>query len=152
MSSLIGKPWYMFIGICPIRTFVLSFAQWYRTFVLPGDDAMLTYNNTPESLIVKEADNGHYQPNPPKLLDQVRIVLRRQHYAIRTEETYVQWIIRFIHFHNMRHPQDMDTPDIEAFLNHLAVKQQISASTQNQAFSAILFLYKHVLYHLKNPG
>jgi integron integrase len=73
-------------------------------------------------------------------------VLRRQHYAIRTEETYVQWIIRFIHFHNIRHPQEMDTPEIEAFLNHLAVEQQVAASTQNQALSAILFLYKQVLH------
>ncbi len=95
---------------------------------------------------MKEADGGNYQPNSPKLLDQVRTVMRRQHYAIRTEEAYVQWIIRFIHFHNMGHPQDMDTPHIEAFLNHLAVKRQVSASTQNQAFSAILFLYKHVLH------
>ncbi len=107
---------------------------------------MLAYNYSPELLIVKEANGGNYQPNSPKLLDQVRTVMRRQHYAIRTEETYVQWIIRFIHFHKMCHPQEMDTPEIEAFLNHLAVKQQVSASTQNQAFSAILFLYKHVLH------
>ena len=58
----------------------------------------------------------------------------------------MQWIVRFIRFHTMRHPQDMDTPDIEAFLNHLAVKQRVAASTQNQAFSAILFLYKQVLH------
>ncbi len=80
----------------------------------------------------------------PKLLDQVRLVMRRNHYAIRTEETYVQWIVRFIHFHKMQHPQKMDNTHIEAFLNHLAL-QNVAASTQNQAFSAILFLYKHVL-------
>lgn len=94
---------------------------------------------------MKEPGGGNYQPNSPKLLDQVRTVLRRQHYALRTEQAYVHWIIRFIHFHNMRHPQDMDTPDIEAFLNHLAVNQQVSASTQNQALSAILFLYKQIV-------
>ena len=106
---------------------------------------MLTYHDSPEFLLLRKAGGRNYHPNSPKLLDQARAVLRRQHYARRTEETYVHWIIRFIHFHNMRHPQDMDTPDIEAFLNHLAVKQQVSASTQNQAFSALLFLYKHVL-------
>ena len=81
----------------------------------------------------------------PKLLDQVRLVMRRNHYSIRTEEAYVQWIVRFIHFHKMKHPDTMDTAHIEAFLNHLAL-QNVAASTQNQAFSALLFLYKHVLH------
>jgi integron integrase len=107
---------------------------------------MLADDHLLEFLVVKESSGGNYQPNAPKLLDQVRTVLRRQHYAIRTEETYVQWIIRFIKFHNIRHPQEMDTPEIEAFLNHLAVEQQVAASTQNQALSAILFLYKQVLH------
>ncbi|MCP4369155.1 MAG: site-specific integrase, partial [Deltaproteobacteria bacterium] len=109
---------------------------------------MLAYTYSPPSLlIIKESNGGYYQPSDaPKLLDQVRTVMRRQHYSIRTEETYVRWIVRFIHFHKMRHPQKMDTPEIEAFLNHLAVELQVSASTQNQAFSAILFLYKHVLH------
>ena len=84
-------------------------------------------------------------PKPPKLLDQVRAVMRRRHYAYRTEETYINWIKRFIRFHQLRHPREMDTPEIEAFLNHLAVEGKVSAATQNQAFSAILFLYKHVL-------
>jgi integron integrase len=75
----------------------------------------------------------------------VRTVLRRQHYAKRTEETYVNWIIRFIHFHNLRHPKEMDTPEVEAYLNYLAVERHVSASTQNQALSAILFLYQRVL-------
>lgn len=83
-------------------------------------------------------------PASPKLLDQVRAVMRRQHYSLRTEQAYVQWITRFIRFHHMRHPQEMDTPHLEAFLNHLA-QQQVSASTQNQAFSALLFLYNQVL-------
>lgn len=82
---------------------------------------------------------------PPKLLDQVREVIRRKHYSIRTEEAYVHWIRQFILFHHKRHPQEMDTPDIEAFLNHLAIQQNVAASTQNQAFSAILFLYQQVL-------
>jgi integron integrase len=97
--------------------------------------------------ILKEPNGSDYRTDsgPPKLLDQVRTVMRRQHYSIRTEAAYTQWIVRFIGFHKMRHPQEMDTPEIEAFLNHLAVNERVSASTQNQAFSAILFLYKHVL-------
>lgn len=111
---------------------------------------MLTYGNSPElsGLVLKEIDNrgARYQPHKsPKLLDRVRTVMRRQHYSIRTEETYVQWIIRFIRFHKMRHPQEMDSPEIEAFLTHLALDKNVAASTQNQAFSALIFLYKQVL-------
>jgi integron integrase len=80
-----------------------------------------------------------------KLLDQVRDIIRLKHYSYRTEETYVQWIRRYILFHNKRHPKDMGVPEIEAFLTHLAVQSNVSASTQNQAFSALLFLYRHVL-------
>ncbi len=84
------------------------------------------------------------EQNSPKLLDQVRNTLRLKHYAISTEEAYVGWIMHFIRFHNMRHPQEMGTPEIEAFLTHLA-RQKVAASTQNQAFSALLFLYRQVL-------
>lgn len=84
-------------------------------------------------------------PKPPKLLDQVRAKLRLQHASIRTEEAYVQWITRFIIFHNKKHPREMGPSEIEAFLNHLAVDRQVSASTQNQAFSALLYLYQQVL-------
>ncbi|MEK6551750.1 MAG: integron integrase [Pseudomonadota bacterium] len=82
---------------------------------------------------------------PPKLLDQVRDRLRVKHYSIRTEQVYVDWIKRFIWFHDKRHPKDMGAPEIEAFLTHLAVKGKVSASTQNQAKSALLFLYREVL-------
>ena len=84
-------------------------------------------------------------PKPKKLLDQVRDVLRTKHYAYRTEQSYVDWIRRFILFHNKRHPQEMREAEVEAFLTHLAVERHVSASTQNQALSAILFLYRHVL-------
>jgi integron integrase len=84
---------------------------------------------------------------PRKLLDQVRDVLRLKHYAYRTEESYVYWIRRYILFHGKRHPNEMGKVEIEAFLTHLAVHDQVSASTQNQAFSALLFLYRHVLRH-----
>ena len=81
----------------------------------------------------------------PKLLDQVRQVIRRKHYSIRTEDAYVNWIRRFILFHNKRHPAQMGKLEIESFLTDLAVNGKVAASTQNQAFSALLFLYKEVL-------
>lgn len=81
----------------------------------------------------------------PRLLEQLRQALRSRHYSRRTEQTYCQWVKRFIYFHKVRHPAEMAEPEINAFLTHLAVKEQVSASTQNQALSAILFLYRHVL-------
>ncbi len=83
--------------------------------------------------------------NPPKLLDQVRDKLRVKHYSIRTEKTYVEWIKRYIFFHGKRHPQEMGPHEVEAFLTHLAVAGKVAASTQNQAKSALLFLYREVL-------
>jgi integron integrase len=83
---------------------------------------------------------------PKKLLDQMRDVLQTQHYAIRTEDAYVDWARRFILFHQKRHPAEMGRAEIEAFLTHLAVERQVAASTQNQALSALLFLYKAVLH------
>ncbi len=82
---------------------------------------------------------------PPKLLDQVRDRIRVKHYSIRTETQYVQWIKRFILFHGKRHPIEMGAAEVEAFLTHLAVEGKVAASTQNQALSALLFLYKEVL-------
>jgi integron integrase len=81
----------------------------------------------------------------PKLLDRVRWLLRAKHYSIRTEQAYVDWIRRFILFHHKRHPNDMGEKEISDFLSHLAVEKNVSASTQNQAFSALLFLYQQVL-------
>ena len=81
----------------------------------------------------------------PKLLDRLREALRSRHYSRRTEQTYCHWIKRFIYFHNLRHPGEMAEPEINAYLTHLAVKEKVSASTQNQALSALLFLYRHVL-------
>lgn len=72
-------------------------------------------------------------PSPPRLLDRVREAIRTRHYSKRTEEAYVQWIVRFIRFHNKRHPQDMGAAQVNAFLTHLAVKGKVAASTQNQA-------------------
>jgi len=81
----------------------------------------------------------------PKLLDQVRDAIRTRHYSYRTEEAYVGWIKRFIFFHHKRHPAEMGPVEITQFLTALAVDRQVSASTQNQALAAILFLYKEVL-------
>jgi integron integrase len=82
---------------------------------------------------------------PKKLLDQVREAIRVKHYSYRTEECYVYWIRRFILFHNKRHPREMGKAEIETFLGYLAMEEQVAASTQNQAFSALLFLYRYVL-------
>jgi integron integrase len=82
---------------------------------------------------------------PPKLLDQVRDKLRVKHYSIRTEQVYSDWIKRYILFHGKRHPNELGAQDIEAFLTHLAVAGRVAAATQNQAKSAILFLYREVL-------
>ncbi|ROL62518.1 integron integrase, partial [Bacteroidetes/Chlorobi group bacterium ChocPot_Mid] len=81
----------------------------------------------------------------PKLLDEVRINLRSNHYSRKTEEAYIGWIKRFILFHNKRHPNEMGKDEIQKFINHLAVDQNVSSSTQNQALQAILYLYKNVL-------
>lgn len=81
----------------------------------------------------------------PKLLDQVREQIRLRHYSIRTETVYLDWVRRFIRFHKYRHPQEMGAPEVEAFLSDLAVRRDVAASTQNQALSAILFLYRQVL-------
>lgn len=81
----------------------------------------------------------------PKLLDRLREALRSRHYSRRTEQAYCHWVKRFIFFHNVRHPAEMAEPEINAFLTHLAIKEKVSASTQNQALSALLFLYRHVL-------
>ncbi|MBT3714346.1 MAG: integron integrase [Anaerolineae bacterium] len=85
---------------------------------------------------------------PKKLLDQVHDVLRRKQYAYRTEETYINWIKEYILFHNKNHPKEMGEKEVLAFLSYLAKERKVAASTQNQALSAILFLYKEVL---KNP-
>jgi hypothetical protein len=77
-------------------------------------------------------------PAKPKLLDQLREALRSRHYSHRTEQTYCSWVKRFIYFHNVRHPREMAEPEINDFLTHLAVKEKVSASTQNQALSALL--------------
>jgi integron integrase len=84
-------------------------------------------------------------PHPPKLLKLVSDVIRTRHYSLRTEETYIAWIKRFILFHNKRHPSEMGGEEVAEFLSELAVRGEVAASTQNQALNAIVFLYQHVL-------
>jgi integron integrase len=84
-------------------------------------------------------------PNKPKLLEQVRDVIRRKHFSIRTEQAYTDWIRRFILFHRKRHPLEMGETEVSQFLTHLARVNNVAAATQNQALSALLFLYKEVL-------
>jgi integron integrase len=81
----------------------------------------------------------------PRLLDQLRSRIRYRHYSRSTEASYVQWVRRYILFHEKRHPREMGAAEVAAFLNYLVLKQHVSASTQNQALNAIMFLYKHVL-------
>ena len=92
-----------------------------------------------------EPPSGPAIQRPPRLLDSVRERIRVKHYAMRTEKTYVDWVRRFVVFHGKRHPREMGAAEVEAFLSHLAVVRNVSASTQNQAKSALLFLYKEVL-------
>jgi len=85
------------------------------------------------------------EKNKPKLLDQVRQIIRIKHYSLRTEESYINWIKRFIFFHNKKHPIEMGEEEIGQFITYLAKNDKVSASTQNQALCAIIFLYKNVL-------
>jgi len=81
----------------------------------------------------------------PKLLDRMRAEIRLRHYSIRTEETYLDWARRFILYHNKQHPKDLGADEVQAFLSYLALERNVSSSTQNQAKSALLFLYRRVL-------
>ena len=104
------------------------------------------------SLLAPQATDTAPLPHPPapRLLDYIRAAIRLRHYSLRTEDTYVQWINRFMLFHGQRHPAEMGAAEISQFLSMLAVEQHVSASTQNQALNAVLFLYRHVLE--VNPG
>jgi len=84
-------------------------------------------------------------PTSPRLLDRLRQALRSRHYSPRTEESYRRWIVRFINFHHRRNPATMGGEEVTAFLNYLAERRRVSASTQTQALAALLFLYRHVL-------
>jgi len=95
--------------------------------------------STARPLRVREADSSGAQK--PRLLDRVRAAVRARHYSRRTEKAYVAWIRRYLLFHDKRHPADIGAPEVTRFLSSLAVDGNVAASTQNQALSALLFLY-----------
>lgn len=106
--------------------------------------ATTTRNATPAQ-VLSDTPAVSVQQQQPKLLDRMRAAIRVKHYSLATERTYVHWAKRFILFHGKRHPAEMGAPEVEAFLSALATERDVSASTQNQAMHAILFLYKDVL-------
>ena len=111
-----------------------------RCGLTPGAPSIVP---TPPSL-VREA--GQTSPRPPRLLDRVREANRLRHGSRSTEKSYVGWIRRFILFHGKRHPAEMGASEVAQFLSSLAVEGRVAASTQNQALSALLFLYRYVLH------
>jgi hypothetical protein len=107
-----------------------------------GAHSTVRYPQTQDvPLVVRESS-----PRPPKLLDRVREANRLRHGSRSTEKSYVGWIRRYILFHGKRHPAEMGAPEVTRFLSSLAVEGRVAASTQNQALSALLFLYRHVLH------
>jgi len=102
-------------------------------------------NNSMKSSLPQVPNASDSTPVKPKLLARMGEALRCRHYSRSTERTYVQWVRRFIHFHNLRHPEELAEPEVNRFLTHLAVVEHVSSSTQNQALAALLFLYRHVL-------
>lgn len=102
----------------------------------------------PHSIVRESADNSDpdNKQQPPRLLDQVRREIRRRHYSPRTEQCYVSWIRRYVLYHGKTHPSQLGPRDVARFLSHLAVEKRVAASTQNQALSALLFLYREVLH------
>ena len=99
----------------------------------------------PKKPQVPYRQNNTSDPKPKKLLEQVHEALRTKHYSYRTEQTYIDWIKRYILFHQKQHPKDLGVEEIRAFIAHLATDRKVATSTQNQALSAILFLYRTVL-------
>jgi len=90
-------------------------------------------------------ESGPPEPPKPRLLDRVRHAIETRHYSRRTEKAYIHWIKRYIFFYGNRHPAEMGAAEVAAFLTSLAVQRKVAASTQNQALSALLFLYREVL-------
>jgi integron integrase len=116
--------------------------------VAPRSTSQISYSTSPggapaAALAVREA--GPAAAPKPRLLDRVREAVRVRHYSRRTEKAYVHWIKRYIFFHDKRHPAEMGAPEVTAFLTSLAVHDKVAASTQNQALSALVFLYREVL-------
>jgi integrase len=119
----------------------------FRPRFLPRRPGVENTGLPAQNRLIHGGARGVHAPeaHKPKLLDQVRVAIRTRHYSLRTEEAYVGWIKRFIFFYGKRHPLETGQPEIAEFLSALAVKEHVSASTQNQALCALLFLYREVL-------
>jgi integron integrase len=110
------------------------------------DTPMLAATASPPVTPLVAGDGNCTVASPgTRLFDRLREALRSRHYSRRTEASYCQWVKRLVFFHSVRNPAEMGEPEINAFLSHLAIKGKVSASTQNQALSALLFLYRKVL-------
>jgi integrase len=120
-----------------------------RPTAAPSTDSTTTAIHSPAADSPLTGPTGFATAQPagwrPKLLDRLADALRARHYSRRTEQAYRHWVKRFIFFHNIRHPGEMAEPEVNVSLTHLAVKEKVSPSTQSQALSALLFLYRHVL-------
>lgn len=116
----------------------------YRTKPWVKADQMMP-GKSPQTIATRETGAGTTAARQPRLMEQMRNELRARHYSHRTEETYCAWVKRFIFFHGLRHPGEMGEKEINRFLSKLAVEGGIGPSTQNQALSALLFLYRNVL-------
>jgi integron integrase len=108
-----------------------------------GDTDAVPPSESPSNPASNSGPDGH----PPRLLERMRLVIRARHYSRSTEHSYVAWARRFILFHGKRHPDQLGVPEVAGYLSHLAIDSNVTASTQTQAFSAILFLYRDVLGH-----
>jgi len=106
---------------------------------------MSAYHQTPNPLYIREPGQGTSSTKGKRLLDLYRDAMRVRHYSYRTEETYVSWVRQYILYHKKRHPREMGVEEINAFITHLVTGRNVASSTQNQAISSILFLYRHVL-------
>lgn len=93
----------------------------------------------------RSAEKPKFRPQSVRLMDQVREVLRYHHYSVRTEQSYIKWILAFIRFNGKKHPKELGKHDIEGFLSDMAVNKNYAAATQNLALNSIVFLYRHVL-------
>jgi Phage integrase, N-terminal SAM-like domain len=108
-------------------------------------EAPTRFSDPPAAAALSLRDSSPLPARPPRLLDRVRDAVRARHFSRRTEKAYLHWTKRYIFFHGKRHPAEMGAHEVTEFLTSLAVRDKVAASTQNQALSALLFLYRHVL-------
>lgn|SRR5215470_7884432 len=129
-----------------VRTFLRSARAWPYTpvDVSGGAPTPVPYPTAPSDGVVAQ-ESSPRPASPPRLLDRLREAVRARHFSRRTEKAYVHWSKRYIFFHCKRHPAEMGAREVTEFLTALAVRHKVAASTQNQALSALLFLYRHVL-------